>query len=60
VVAWGVDYNFVAIYHSTHQENMCVMHGKHLEGPHLDGSLLCATQVDMGPWYNMYIDSIIA
>jgi hypothetical protein len=25
------------------------MHGEHLEIPHLEGSLPCVTQVDMGP-----------
>jgi hypothetical protein len=39
--------------HSTHQEHLGVMRGEHLEGPHLEGSLLCVTQVDMGPRYHM-------
>jgi hypothetical protein len=39
----------LAIDHSTHQEHVGVMRGEHLERLHLEGSLPCATQVDMGP-----------
>ena len=39
----------MAVDHSTHQEHVGVMRGEHLERPHLEGSLPCVTQVDMGP-----------
>jgi hypothetical protein len=44
----------MALDHSTHQEHLGVMRGEKLEGPHLGGSLLCVTWVDMGPQY--YVD----
>jgi hypothetical protein len=43
----------MALDHSTHQEHLGVMCGEHLEGSHLEGSLLCVTQVDMGPQHHM-------
>jgi hypothetical protein len=30
-----------------------VMRGEHLEIPHIEGSIPCVTQVDMGPQYHM-------
>jgi hypothetical protein len=60
VVAWGVDRDSLAIDHSTHQQHLGVMRGEHLERPHLEGSQLCVTQVDMGPRYHMQIYSVIA
>jgi hypothetical protein len=46
--------------HSNHQEHLGVLHGDHLEGPHLEGTILYVIQVDMGPQYYMYIDFVIA
>jgi hypothetical protein len=60
VVAWGVDRGSGAHDHSTHQEHLGIMYGDHLEGPCLEESLLQVTQVDMGSWYHIHIDSVIA
>jgi hypothetical protein len=34
----------MALDHSIYQVHLGVMRGEHLEGPHLEGSLLCVTQ----------------
>jgi hypothetical protein len=52
VVARGVDWDSLAIDHSTHHGHLGVMRGEHLEMPHLEGSLPCVTSVDMGPRYH--------
>jgi hypothetical protein len=39
--------------HSTHQEHVSVMRGENLEIPHIERSLACVAQVDMGPRYHM-------
>jgi hypothetical protein len=60
VVSWGVDRGSNAHEHSTHQEHLGIMYGEHLERPFLEGSLLQVTHVDMGSWYQIQIDSVIA